>query len=138
MTRPRLRPRPPPPVAKRPWRQGLGSRSFRQGHAAEWIAAALLMAKGYQILGFRLKTPEGEIDILARRGRILAVVEVKRRPDLETARLALRPEQQARLLRAGRTVLRQRPALKGLRLRIDMVTLAPGRFPRHLRGRGEV
>lgn len=120
--------------AKRGWRVALGSLSHRLGHRSEWLAAAWLMGKGYQVLGFRLKTRAGEIDILARRGRTLAVVEVKRRPTLEQALTALGPDQYDRLLSAGRAVLRQRPSLAGHVLRIDMVALAPGRFPRHRRG----
>ena len=92
------------------------------------------MLKGYQILAFRLKGRGGEIDILARRGRILAVVEVKRRRTIEAAILSLGPEQHGRLAAAGQAVARSRPSLQGLILRIDMVALAPGRFPRHLRG----
>lgn len=120
--------------AKRGWRVALGAVSHRLGHRSEWWAAALLMAKGYQVLGFRLKTRAGEIDILARRGRVLAVVEVKRRATLEAALTALGPDQYDRLLAAGRSVLRQRPGLAGHVLRIDVVALAPGRFPRHRRG----
>jgi putative endonuclease len=71
---------------------------------------------------------------LARRGGVLAVVEVKRRATLEAARLSLKPAQFDRLVAAGEAVRRNRPALKSLELRIDMVALAPGRFPRHLRG----
>lgn len=119
---------------KRGWRVSLGATSRRAGHAAEWLAAVWLMAKGYQILGFRLKTRAGEIDILARRGKVLAVVEVKRRPTLEQAATALSPDQYERLLNAGRAVLRQRPSLAGHVLRLDTVALAPGRFPRHRRG----
>ena len=136
--KPRLRPDPsphrPPKRAKAGWRQALGGRSHREGHGAEWIAAAWLMLKGYQILAFRLKGRGGEIDILARRGRTLAVVEVKRRKTIEAAILALGPEQHSRLTAAGQAVARSRPSLQGLNLRIDMVALAPGRFPRHLRG----
>ena len=119
---------------KRGWRVALGAVSHRLGPRSEWWAAALLMARGYQILGFRLKTRAGEIDILARRGKVLAVVEVKRRARLEDALTALGPDQYDRLLSAGRSVLRQRPGLAGHLLRIDVVALAPGRFPRHRRG----
>ncbi|MNH51638.1 hypothetical protein D3C81_1624290 [compost metagenome] len=92
------------------------------------------MLKGYQILAFRLKGRGGEIDILARRGRILAVVEVKRRRTIAGAILSLGAEQHGRLTAAGQAVARSRPSLQDLNLRIDMVALAPGRFPRHLRG----
>ena len=132
--KPRLRPPPSSPRPQRGWRRALGARSHRQGHGAEWIAAVWLMFKGYQILAFRLKGRGGEIDILARRGRTLAVVEVKRRRTIEAAILALGPEQHGRLAVAGAAVARSRPSLQGLNLRIDMVALAPGRFPRHLRG----
>jgi len=110
----------------------LGGRAHRQGHASEWIAALWLMAKGYQILGFRLKSRAGEIDILARRGRVLAVVEVKRRSTIEAALAAIGPDQHERLLAAGRALLHGRPSLAGHELRIDTVALAPGRFPRHV------
>ena len=119
---------------RRGWRVALGGAARRAGHRSEWLAAAWLMVRGYQILGFRLKTRAGEIDILARRGQVLAVVEVKRRATLEAALSALGPDQYDRLLAAGRSVLRQRPSLAGHVLRIDMVALAPGRFPRHRRG----
>lgn len=131
--KPRLRPS-PSPRPKAGWRQALGGRSHREGHAAEWIAAVWLMLKGYQILAFRLKGRGGEIDILARRGRTLAVVEVKRRRTIEAAILSLGPEQHGRLAAAGQALARSRPSLQGLNLRIDMVALAPGRFPRHLCG----
>ena len=128
LPRPTLAPRP-----KAAWRRTKGGTAFRSGHAAEWVAAVFLMAKGYRILGFRLKDRAGEIDLRARRGRVLAVVEVKRRATLEAARLALKPAQYDRLVAAGQAIRRKRPALQSLDLRIDMVALAPGRFPRHLR-----
>ncbi|MGO4408454.1 MULTISPECIES: YraN family protein [unclassified Brevundimonas] len=131
--KPRLRPPPSPPRPKSGWRQALGGRSHREGHGAEWTAALWLMLKGYQILAFRLKGRGGEIDILAKRGRTLAVVEVKRRRTIDAAILALGPEQHGRLVAAGLALARSRPSLRGLILRIDMVALAPGRFPRHLR-----
>ena len=121
-------------TAKRGWRVALGALAHREGHRSVWLAALLLMSRGYQLLGFRLKTRAGEIDILARRGRTLAVVEVKRRATLELALAALSGKQYDRLLAAGRAVLRQRPSLAGHLLRIDMVALAPGRLPRHRRG----
>jgi len=134
MKPPRLRPAPPALRPKRAWRQALGLRSQREGHGAEWLAALFLMMRGYQILGFRLAGRGGEIDILARRGQILAVVEVKRRPTLDQALSAVTPDQYDRLLSAGRKLLHGRPSLAGHHLRIDVVALAPGRFPRHLRG----
>jgi putative endonuclease len=117
-------------------RRTIGGRSWRRGHGAEWLAALLLMAKGYQILAFRLPSKAGEIDILARRGRWLVVVEVKHRADLTAATQALAPAQLQRLVAAGEGVQRGRQSLRDLQLRIDMVALAPRRFPRHIQGVG--
>ncbi|PZN98333.1 MAG: YraN family protein [Alphaproteobacteria bacterium] len=129
--------RAPRPVArpKSAWRKAQGARAHREGHGAEWVAAIWLMLRGYQILGFRMRSRAGEIDILARRGRVLAVVEVKHRATMQAAANALGPDQYQRLLAAGRAVLKGRPGLAGLSLRIDVVALAPGRIPRHLPGR---
>ena len=123
-------------MTPRPSRRERGGRSWREGHGAEWIAAVWLMLKGYRILGFRLKSRAGEIDILARRGRVLAVVEVKRRATMEAALSAVTAHQTARLVAAAQQVARGRKALQGLEIRLDTVALAPGRFPRHRRGVG--
>lgn len=123
-------------MTPRPSRIERGGRSWREGHGAEWIAALWLMLKGYRILAFRLKSRAGEIDILARRGRVLAVIEVKRRATMEAALSALTPQQTARLVAAAQQVARGRKALQGLEIRLDTVALAPGRFPRHRRGVG--
>ncbi len=126
----------PAPVRrpKAAWRQAKGGTAFKSGHAAEWIATFWLILRGYRVLGFRLKSRAGEIDLLVCRGRVLAVVEVKRRATMEAALLALKPVQYDRLVAAGEAIRRNRPGLQRLELRIDMVALAPWRVPRHLRG----
>jgi putative endonuclease len=102
------------------------------GRRAEVVAALLLMAKGYRILGFRLASPLGEIDLLAFRRGVLAVVEVKRRTTLEAALEAVSHVQRDRLRRAGARIAASRPALKGATIRLDLIALAPGRWPRHI------
>jgi putative endonuclease len=109
-----------------------GGRARDAGRWAEVVAAAWLMAKGWRILGFRLKTRMAEIDLLARRGAVLAVIEVKSRTTIEAALGAVTADQAARLRRAGAAVAAGRPDLKGLSIRLDMVALAPGRRPRHI------
>ncbi len=111
-----------------------GARGREAGRAAEWVAAAWLMLHGWRVLAFRLQAPGAEIDLLARRGAVLAVVEVKRRATLDRALEALHPAQAARLLAAGQAVQAARPALRELALRLDTVALAPGRWPRHTPG----
>lgn len=110
--------------------RGLAARA--SGRMAEWRAALYLMSKGYRILGFRLKTPVGEIDILAHRRNVLAVVEVKRRTTLEEALDCVSAEQRSRLRRAGRMIGASRPGLKTAYVRLDLIALAPGRWPRHI------
>jgi putative endonuclease len=89
------------------------------------------MAKGYRILGFRLRTPQGEIDLLAQRGQVLAVVEVKQRTTLEAALEAVTETQRDRLRRAGRAIAARRPSLQNMAVRLDLIALAPGRLPVH-------
>lgn len=115
-----------------------GARSARgfsarlAGRRGEWLAALWLLAKGYRILGFRLRTPQGEIDILALRGRTLAVVEVKRRTSLIAAMDAVTHEQRMRLRRAAEMLAARRPSLQGASVRLDLMALAPGRLPVHI------
>ena len=109
-----------------------GGLARESGRRAEVLAALLLLLKGYRILGFRLASPQGEIDLLALRNGVLAVVEVKRRASLETALDAVRPDQRERLRRAATAIAAGRPALKAATIRLDLIALAPGRLPRHI------
>lgn len=109
-----------------------GAAARRSGRRGEVLAALWLMAKGYRILGFRLRTPQAEIDLLALRGATLAVVEVKRRADLLTALETVSLDQRQRLRRAGAAIAAQRPALAGASVRLDLMALAPGRLPMHI------
>jgi putative endonuclease len=96
------------------------------------LAALWLMAKGYRILGFRLKTRQAEIDLLAVRGKTLAVVEVKRRTSLLVALETVTFDQRDRLRRAGAALAASRPQLAGAAVRLDLIALAPGRLPMHI------
>jgi putative endonuclease len=115
-------------------RRARGAAARASGRRREFLAAVLLMLKGYRILGFRLRTPEGEIDLLAQRGDVLAVVEVKSRATLEAALEAVGAAQRDRLRRAARAILARRARGDALRLnvRLDLVALAPGSWPRHI------
>jgi putative endonuclease len=89
------------------------------------------MLRGWRILAFRLKTQGVEIDLLARRGAVLAVIEVKRRRTLAEALEAVTADQRRRLRRAAEGLIR-RSSLSGLSVRLDLIALAPGRLPRHI------
>ena len=109
-----------------------GRMAYRLGLRAEGFAALLLRLKGYRILARRLKTPAGEIDMVVRRGRVIALVEVKARGASGRAVEALTPRQQQRLQRAAAHFLGRNPALSNLDLRFDMVLVAPRRLPLHM------
>ena len=89
------------------------------------------MLRGYRILGFRLKTPQAEIDLLAVKGQVLAVVEVKRRATLTAALEAVGYDQRERLRRAGRNLAKNRPGLQDAAVRLDLIAMAPGKWPKH-------
>ena len=107
-------------------------RAYGFGRGAEGLAAWWLRLKGYRILARDFRTPAGEIDLVARRGRVLALVEVKARPSIAAALEALGPRQRRRIERAGAVFLQRRPELAGLEVRFDLVLLAPGHRPRHI------
>lgn len=119
-------------VARKAARQARGAAARLSGRRGEVWAALWLMAKGYRILGFRLKTPQAEIDLLAKRGDVLAVVEVKQRASLQAALEAVGFDQRERLRRAGATLAARRPSLAGAAVRLDLLALAPGRLPMHI------
>jgi putative endonuclease len=105
-----------------------------RGRRAERIAAWLLRLKGYRVLARRYKTPVGEIDLIVRRGRHVAFVEVKFRDTHDEANLAVTPSGRRRITRAASLWLAANPAAGGLHLRFDVVIAAPRRWPRHLAG----
>jgi putative endonuclease len=105
---------------------------LRRGRVAEWVAAALLMAKGYRILGRNVKTRAGEIDIIAVRGKRLAFVEVKRRLTDEDAEAAVGGWQATRIRNAADYWLAHRPRYHEHEQGFDLVLLVPRRWPRHI------
>lgn len=105
---------------------------LRRGRLSEAIGAAVLLAKGYRILGRRVKTRAGEIDIVAVRRKRLAFVEVKRRPTHEAAEAAISARQARRIRDAADYWLARRPRYQGHEQGFDLVLLVPGHWPRHI------
>jgi len=103
----------------------------RGGRRAERIAAWWLRLKGWRILAMRARTPVGEVDIVARRGRTLAFVEVKARAGEAEAAQSLDEWRLRRVARAAEA-LAARHARPGDTIRIDAIFIVPGRLPRHL------
>jgi putative endonuclease len=106
----------------------------RRGRRAETLAAWLLRLKGYRVLARRHRTAVGEIDLVVRRGRVVAFVEVKARGTLAEAAEAVTAAGRGRIARAAALWLAAHPEAAALTLRFDVVVAAPGRLPRHLAG----
>jgi putative endonuclease len=103
----------------------------RGGRRAETLAAWWLRLKGWTILARRVRTPVGEVDLVARRGRTLAFVEVKARATEPEAGFAL-DDWRLRRVAAAAEALAPRYAGPGDVLRIDAMLIVPRRLPRHL------
>lgn len=107
-----------------------GRASEKRGRIAEWLAVLLLIAKGYRILGRRVRTRAGEIDLIAKSlGGIVCFVEVKARPGATLAAEAVSQRQRGRIVRAADLYM----AGKRGAVRFDMITVLPGRLPSHLK-----
>ena len=100
-----------------------------RGRWAEFVAAAYLMLHGYRILARRHRTPYGEIDIIARRGKRIAFVEVKHRQSRAQAEAALRSKQARRVAQAAAHWIAQRPAFAEHDRGFDAVFILPRAWP---------
>ncbi len=103
------------------------------GRLAETIAVWLLRARFFSILARRVKTPGGEIDIIARRADTVIFVEVKMRRSRSLEYQALAGVNRRRIVTAARFFLANNPSLAGKTLRFDVIFLAPMSWPRHVR-----
>ncbi|MEO5336704.1 MAG: YraN family protein [Magnetospirillum sp. WYHS-4] len=106
--------------------------AFRYGRLAEGLCVWWLRLKGFSILARDFRCPVGEIDIVARRGRLVVFAEVKARADREAAAETLSPRQRRRIERAAELFLARHPALGGKDLRFDLLLVEPWRPPRHI------
>jgi putative endonuclease len=107
-------------------------RALARGRRGEALCVLWLRLKGYRILARNLRTPQGEIDIVARRGDLLAIIEVKRRGDLLSAGEAVTARQRRRLSMAARAVLARMPDADNLSVRFDAMLIGGGRLA-HIR-----
>lgn len=98
-----------------------GRRAQSQGLEAEARVAAALRAEGWEVRGSRVRTPAGEVDLVVERDGLLVVAEVKSRPRLADAALALSPRQRARLLGAAEWLLGEHPAWGRAGVRFDVL-----------------
>lgn len=117
-------------------RRMLGRIARKRGRWAERLCVLALFLRGWRVVGRGVMagrgTGAGEIDVVARRGRVLAFIEIKARPSVEDAAAAISAAQRRRLVRGAEAFLARRPDLAGLQPRFDAMLVAPGRWPRHL------
>ncbi len=104
-----------------------------RGRQAEALAAWWLRAKGYRVLSRRVRLPVGEIDLVVIKGDVIAFVEVKERGTLDAALGCVTPAAWRRISRAAETWMAQRPRYQECGWRYDLIAIAPGHLPSHLR-----
>lgn len=131
------------PMAKRgrdnPTSENRGARTqerrtrHRLGTRAERIAVWFLRCKGYRILAVRARLPVGEIDIVAKKSGILIFVEVKARPTLHDAMIAISKRQQKRIVAASEGFVAQQAKWAKFDRRYDLIAIVPGRLPSHIK-----
>jgi putative endonuclease len=107
-------------------------KAYRRGVFAEALAALLYRLKGYRIVASRYRSPVGEIDLVALKGKRLAFVEVKRRKTREDAAWTLPAKQRRRIVRAAQYWLASHPDFVGHTIAFDVVLTAPWRWPQHI------
>ena len=106
--------------------------TYLRGHAAERMALALLVLKGYRVLARRYTAAGGEIDLIVTRGNTVAFVEVKARGLMDDALTAITAAKRRRFSRAARAWLSRHPLAATKTWRADAVFIAPRRWPRHV------
>jgi len=107
-------------------------KAVRRGRLAELFCLWHLRLRGWRIVARDYRVPSGEIDLIARRGNVLIVIEVKARPTAAEASEAISHHQRRRIARATEHFLARHPQLADLTLRFDVMLVVPGRLPRHL------
>jgi len=104
------------------------------GRRSELKAAAWLTCKFYRVLGRRVKTRLGELDLVALSpDGVLCFIEVKARELEGAAAEAITGRQRARIARAAALYLGAHPALRHKAVRFDAILVTPRRWPRHLK-----
>ena len=104
-------------------RTARGGRAHALGIQAETVACAALQRAGWTVLGKRMRTKSGEVDAVAEKDGVLAIIEVKARPTLADAAAAILPRQRARLLAAAEILLAEHPDWGAAGVRFDVLLI---------------
>jgi len=109
-------------------------KSYHFGIFAEYLVIIFLFCKGYKILKRRHKSYFGEIDIIAKKGDILAIIEVKARKIVNNIEEVLSFSQQKRISEAGSDFFAKNKKYQNLGMRFDLIIVKPFKIPLHLKG----
>ncbi|MBO3758744.1 YraN family protein [Ciceribacter sp. L1K23] len=112
---------------------GRRRRAERWGHLAEWLGALFLLSRGYRILALRYKTGLGEIDLVVRKGNVIAFVEVKSRRTLQAAVDAVNEPTKRRIRAASDLWISRRRDAHLLARRYDILAIRAWRLPVHFK-----
>jgi putative endonuclease len=104
----------------------------RRGHRGEALAALSLRLKGWRIIAKRYRSPLGEIDLIARRGNLIAMVEVKARSSFRGAMDSVTPAAQKRIMGSADLWLSRQKDASKLSIRFDIIAVLPWRWPVHV------
>lgn len=105
--------------------------AFMRGHLAEYYAAIYLLLKGYRIVAMRFRDKSGEVDIIVRKGDLVAFVEVKARRITGDAIFAVDPSTQRRIRSASLTWIARQADAATLSYRYDIIAVSPWSRPQH-------
>ncbi|MDO6965608.1 YraN family protein [Rhizobium alvei] len=105
--------------------------ALKRGRISEYVAAAFLILRGYQIVTMHFRVGAGEIDIIARKRDLICFVEVKARATTDGAITAVTGESQRRIHNASLAWLSRQPDGSSLSLRYDIIAISPFRLPKH-------
>ncbi len=103
----------------------------RRGRRGETLAVWWLRLTGWRVLAQRVKLGVGEVDIVARRGRTVAFVEVKWRRDGKALETAVDAHRLRRVARAAEAIA-PKYVRAGDDMQIDVILIAPGHWPRRI------
>ncbi|MCL6705784.1 YraN family protein [Pseudomonas sp. R2.Fl] len=109
----------------------LRRKAERWGHVAEWLGALFLLTRGYRILAVRYRTRLGEVDIIVRKGDVVAFVEVKSRRDPRAAVDAVTETTKRRIQAASDLWIGRRRDAHRLTRRYDILAFSGWKLPTH-------
>ena len=106
-------------------------KAYHRGHRAEWLAALSMVLKGFRIVARRYKTPVGEVDLIVRKRNLVVFIEVKARPDTQSALDSISRSAQRRIEAAGEWWITKQKDGARLSWRFDVIAVSPWRWPVH-------